>query len=85
MVELDCPLTRATHPRISQPWDGLKGYAMVYGVTRLTRTTFTRFYGGSACAGSYRTFALGNHVKVGGRMAWPAKPCPATTLPVQAG
>ncbi len=46
-----------------QPWDGLKGYAMVYGVTRMRGTTFANFNGPTNCGGTYRTYAIGNHVK----------------------
>jgi hypothetical protein len=46
-----------------QPWDGLKGYATIYGRTRMTGTTLANFNGEGGCGGSFQTHAIGNHQK----------------------
>ncbi len=51
------------HALRPQPWDGLKGYALVHGITRMTGTTFANFYGPTACNGTFQTHAFGNHAK----------------------
>lgn len=45
------------------PWDGLKGYALNLGVTRVTNASFNGFYGKAGCDGTMQTHALGNHAK----------------------
>jgi hypothetical protein len=63
-MHMAMPVRRSTlHLACLQPWDGLKGYAMVYGVTRMTGTTLANFYGATGCGGTFQTHALGNHQK----------------------
>lgn len=43
------------------PWDGLKGYALIHGITRVSGATFANF-DGPTCA-AMNTYAIGNHAK----------------------